>query len=149
MSDQTPRYPADSSTTTGLRFAKILVWLVYAYFILAVVILILNFFLLLFNASTTAEFTQWVYRSGNRVLEPFRGIFPTRTTDSGSVIDFAVLFAIIVYGIVAMAIHGLINWIDRLISEEKAKTLYLAAQQQGTSRAQPAAPAPAPQNPPS
>ena len=43
MSDQTPEYPADASTTTGFRFAKGLVWLVYAYFLFAMIILVLTF----------------------------------------------------------------------------------------------------------
>jgi uncharacterized protein YggT (Ycf19 family) len=116
----------DPSTVTGLRFAKVLTWLVYAYLIIAVVILVLEFFLLLFNASTDAAFTEWVYRSGDRVLEPFRGIFPTRTADNGSVVDFAVLFAIIMYGILAMLLHALISWIDRKISEERRKAWWAA-----------------------
>lgn len=136
MSNQTADYPSDSSTTTGWKFAKVLVWLVYAYFVVAVIILTLAFFLLLFNASTDAAFTEWVYRSADRVLEPFRGIFPDVTADNGSVVDFAVLFAIIVYGILAMLVHGAINWIDRKIVEEKNKTRYLAAQSEADRRAQ-------------
>jgi uncharacterized protein YggT (Ycf19 family) len=111
----------DPSTVTGLKFARVLTWLVYAYFLLAVVILVLEFFLLLFNASTDAAFTEWVYRSGDRVLEPFRGIFPSHTADSGSVVDFAVLFAIIMYGILAMALSSLVAYLDRKIGEEKRK----------------------------
>jgi uncharacterized protein YggT (Ycf19 family) len=103
------------SKIKGLRFARVIVWLVYAYFIAATIILLFAFFLLLFNASTSASFTQWVYRSANRVLEPFRGIFPTVTNDNGSVIDFAVVFAIIMYGILALVVHALVSWLDRQI----------------------------------
>ena len=99
----------------GLTFAKVLVWLVYAYFVLALVILVFAFFLQLFNASTTASFTEWVYRSADRVLEPFRGIFPQASFANGSVIDFAVLFAIIMYGIFALVVHGIVDWIDAKI----------------------------------
>jgi uncharacterized protein YggT (Ycf19 family) len=136
MSTQSPAYPEDTSSTTGLRFAKILVWLVYAYFVIAVIILVMYFFLLLFNASTDAAFTQWVYRSGDRVLEPFRGIFPSPTADNGSVVDFAVFFGIIVYGIIAMVVHGLVDWLDRKIAEERAKTRYLATQNAAEQRTQ-------------
>ena len=111
----------DDPRITGLRFAKVLVWLVYAYFIVALVILTLAFFLQLFGASTTASFTEWVYRSADRVMEPFRGIFPTREIgDQGSVIDFAVVFAIIMYGIFALIVHALVSWIDRKIVELRA-----------------------------
>ena len=105
----------DDRAVRGLTFAKVLVWLVYAYFVLALIILIAAFFLQLFNASATAGFTEWVYRSANRVLEPFRGIFPQVGFDNGSIIDFAVLFAIIMYGIFALVVHGVVEWIDSKI----------------------------------
>ena len=121
-----PKAPKEPGTITGLRFAKVMTWLIYGYFVLAVAILVLAFFLLLFNASTDASFTQWVYRSGNRVLEPFRGIFPSHTADNGSVIDFAVVFAIIAYGMLAMAFHALVEWLDRKIYEQRLKAWQLS-----------------------
>jgi uncharacterized protein YggT (Ycf19 family) len=109
------------ATDTGLRSARVLVWLVYAFVVAATVILLLAFFLMLFNASATAEFTQWVYRSADRVLQPFRGIFPTVPLgERGSVIDFAVLFAIIVYGIFAQFVAALVGWLDRKTVEHRA-----------------------------
>ena len=116
----------DTGAVKGLRFAKILTWLVYAYFVLELIVLVLAFFLLLFNASETADFTQWVYRSAGRAMEPVRGIFPSAVSSNGSVIDFAVLFAIIVYGILAMLTQSLIHWLDRKIFEERAKARWLA-----------------------
>ena len=142
MSNQPPAYtqpqtagqpatvPEDSSETKALRFAKVLVWLVYAYFMITVIILTLAFFLQLFNASSDAAFTEWVYRSAQRAMEPFRGIFPSATADNGSVIDFAVLFAIIVYGIIAMLVHSGIEWIDRKILQNRADARYQAQQAQ-------------------
>jgi len=113
-----------ASKLKGLRFARVLVWIIYAFFVAATIILLLAFFLLLFNASTTASFTRWVYRSADRVLEPFRGIFPTVEKGNGSVIDFAVLFAIIMYGILALVVHALVTWLDsqiiRIRSAERA-----------------------------
>lgn len=126
MTQTTRSLPKDPSTVTNLRLAKILPWLIYAYLLLEVIVLTLAFFLLLFNASTEADFTQWVYRSADRALEPFRGIFPSATADNGSVLDFAVLFAIIVYGILAMVAQSVVHWIDRKIIEERAKARWLA-----------------------
>ena len=126
MTQPTRTLPKDPSTATNLRLAKVLPWLVYVYLLLEVIVLTLAFFLLLFNASTSAEFSQWVYRSADRALEPFRGIFPSATADNGSVLDFAILFAIIVYGILAMVVQSLIHWIDRKIAEERAKARWLA-----------------------
>jgi uncharacterized protein YggT (Ycf19 family) len=144
MTDQPVKLPEDTGTTKGLRFAKVLVWLIYAYFMLAVIILTLAFFLLLFNANSDASFTSWVYRSADRVLEPFRGIFPSATADNGSVLDFAVLFAIVVYGILAMLVHGAVEWIDGKIRRERANQRYLEEQARLQGATQPA-PAPAPQ----
>ncbi len=121
----------DTTQIKGLKFARVLVWLVYAYFILAAAMLTLAFFLLLFGANTDASFTEWVYRSSDRVLEPFRGIFPTVAHDGGSVVDFAVLFAIIMYGFLALALHALITWIDGKISAAKFE-LSRTGWQQGT-----------------
>jgi len=104
--------PPDSGRVTGLRVAKVLTWLVYAYVVVAVVLLALDFFLLLFNADPSASFAEWVYRSAGRVMEPFRGIFPTKEAGNGSILDFAVLFAMLVYGIVALLLHSLVSWLD-------------------------------------
>ena len=118
----------DDPRITGLRFAKVLVWLIYAFFVVALIILVLSFFLQLFDASPTASFTEWVYRNADRVLEPFRGIFPTRQIgESGSVIDFATLFAIVMYGILALVVHAFVNWLDNQI-------MTLRADQEATRR---------------
>ena len=51
------------------------------------VLLTLGFFLRLFGASTDAEFTRWVYRNVDRIMEPFRGIFPSHAVSDVSVLD--------------------------------------------------------------
>lgn len=129
---------------SALKFARVLVWLVYAFLVLAVIILTLAFFLLLFNASTSAPFTQWVYRSADRLLEPFRGIFPSAEGGNGSVLDFAVLFAIIMYGIFAMLVHALVYWLDGRISLLRTKR---AETESSTSGVAVAAPQTYPQDP--
>ena len=140
---------AEKARLGGIRFAKILVWIVYAYFIAAVIILILTFFLELFNASTDAAFTQWVYRTADSVLAPFAGIFPSVEAENGSIVDFAVVFAIIMYGIFAMVVHALVNWLDDRVSAERLKVqrAQWAAQAEGAaasaSAAAPVAGAPA------
>ena len=95
-----------------VRIAKVLVWFVYLLLMYAVIILGLAFFLLLFNANPDAGFAEWVYRSADRVLEPFRGIFPTVEQGQGSVVDFSILFAMLVYAIIAMIVHAVIDWLD-------------------------------------
>jgi hypothetical protein len=38
-----------------------------------------------------------VYRNVERIMEPFRGMFPTHALNDRSVVDFSLLFAMIVY----------------------------------------------------
>jgi uncharacterized protein YggT (Ycf19 family) len=102
-------------SVVALRIGKLLVVFLYGLVVAAVVILVIAFFLELFNANPSAPFVQWIYRSANVVLAPFRGIFPRVETESGSVFDVSVLFAILMYGLFAMGIHALISWLERKI----------------------------------
>jgi uncharacterized protein YggT (Ycf19 family) len=104
--------PAESSSSLWiLRLARAIVVFVYAVVILDLVLLILAFSLRLFGASTDAEFTRWVYRSVERIMEPFRGIFPSTAVGGESVVDFSLLFAMIVYSVLALALHTLVVWL--------------------------------------
>ena len=122
--------PEDSSVLKGLRVSRWFVWFVWAYVAFVVFMLTLAFFLLLFDANAANSFVEWVFRSSDRAMEPFRGIFPTETVGTGSVIDFSILFAIVVYGIVAMLISALVSFLDRKIAEEGSKALYVAQEQE-------------------
>lgn len=124
--------PEDPGSVTGMRFARWFVWFVWAYFTFVIIVLTLAFFLLLFNANSDVGFVEWVYRSADRAMEPFRGIFPTEAAGNGSVFDFSILFAMIVYGIIASLVHALVNFLDRKIAEERAKVMY--ATQEGQRR---------------
>ena len=118
--------PEDSTQVKSLNLARWFSRFVWAYFVFVVIILLIAFILLLFNASTDAGFVEWVYRSSDRAMEPFRGIFPTRSVGAGSVVDFSILFAIIIYGIVAALIDALIHFIDRNIAQARSDAAYIA-----------------------
>ena len=107
---------------------------VYAFTIACIVILAMAFFLQLFNANTTAPFVDWVYRAARRIMQPFRGIFPSVEGEQGSVFDVSMLFAMFMYGLLALAAHGLIDWIDRKIAAKRYEAMWQPA----------AAPAPSP-----
>lgn len=95
--------------------ARALTYLVYAFVVVALVILLLGFFLLLFGANPDAPFAAWVYRGLDRVMAPFRGIFEQVELNGDSVLDVSVLFAMIVYGIAGLFLRQLIDWLsDRL-----------------------------------
>lgn len=55
--------------------ARALGYVVYAYVVLTEIVLALGFVLLLFGANPDPPFVQWAYRSLERAMEPFRGIF--------------------------------------------------------------------------
>ena len=166
-----------TTESKALSERKAIVWalravsyLVYFYLIVVEIILLIGFFLLLFGANPTAGFTQWAYRNLDRVMDPFRGIFSpidlgTTGNDVAATFDTSVLFAMIIYGIVALLFSVLIGWlsgrldqihaaedeiarqaeVERLQAEADARLL--AAQQAATQIAQGQAPAPTTQAP--
>jgi uncharacterized protein YggT (Ycf19 family) len=100
---------------------------VYGFAIACIVILAMAFFLQLFNANTTAPFVDWVYRAARRIMQPFRGIFPSVEGEQGSVFDVSMLFAMFMYGLLALGAHGLIDWIDRKIAAKRYEEMWQPA----------------------
>jgi uncharacterized protein YggT (Ycf19 family) len=116
------------TSITLVRIARILSYLVYAFVLITLVILVLGFFLLLFGANPDAPFSEWAYRSLDRVMAPFRGIFESVQLNGESVLDTSVLFAMIVYGIVGIALSALIHWLtDKLVVLQRKRALDEAA----------------------
>lgn len=115
-------YPQRRAVLWG---AKALGYLVYAYLVLTEIVLGLGFILLLFGANPQPAFVQWAYRSLDRAMEPFRGIFTSielgqTGNDVPAVLDVSVLFAMVVYGIVAWIIHAGVGWLSaRLTSLDR------------------------------
>jgi uncharacterized protein YggT (Ycf19 family) len=99
--------------TTAIKIARVLLWLVYLWVAITLVLLFLLFVLQLFGANPTAGFVDWVYRSTERAMAPFRGIFEPVTVSDKSTLDISVLFAMIVYAFVALGLHLLIDWVTR------------------------------------
>ena len=111
----------DNAPLGTMQIARALTYLVYAWVIVSLVILTFGFLLLLFGANPDAGFAAWVYRGLERVMAPFRGMFEAVRLDGRSVLDVSVLFAMIVYGIVAMVLHGLIGWLTERVAELELK----------------------------
>lgn len=118
-----------------LRVAKGVVVLVYAFVLIDLVLLTLGFFLRLFGASTDAEFTRWVYRNVDRIMEPFRGMFPSQALSEQSVLDVSLLFAMIVYSIVGIALHALVEWLTGKVGALRHRQQIAALQHQQTAAA--------------
>jgi len=109
----------DRTTSTApivvARIARALTFLVYTFVIVALIILLLGFVLELFGANPDAPFAQWLYRGLKRVMAPFRGLFEPVELDGRSVLDISILFAMLVYGIVGLALHAFIERLSLLI----------------------------------
>jgi hypothetical protein len=118
------------NTNTGVtlvRGARILSYLVYAFVLFSLVILVLGFFLLLFGANPDAPFAEWAYRSLDRVMAPFRGLFESIDLSGNSVLDPSVVFAMVVYGIVGLALSALIDWLTEKLMLLRARQAYAPA----------------------
>src|SRR3954454_13591937 len=117
-----------------VRVARILTYLVYGFTIVALVILVLGFFLLLFGANPDAPFAEWAYRSLARVMAPFRGIFEPVSLNGDSVLDTSVLFAMIVYGMVALMLQALIDCLTQRLLALRTRAALEAAATDGAPR---------------
>ena len=115
------------------RISRALILFVYGFAIVCIVVLAMTFFLQLFNANTTAPFVDWVYRAARRIMQPFRGIFPSVEGEQGSVFDVSMLFAMFMYGLLALGMHGLIAWIDRKIAAARYGSMWQPAATAATS----------------
>jgi hypothetical protein len=95
---------------------RLISYIVYFYVMLVEIILLLGFILLLFGANPESGFVDWAYRNLDRVMEPFRGIFsPIEIGETGNdvpaVFETSVLFAMVIYGIIALLLHAAIQWL--------------------------------------
>lgn len=111
-----PHYMRSTGRVAALA-ARFIGYLAYIYIMFVEVILFLGFFLLLFGANPSSGFVEWAYRNLDRAMKPFRGIFTpielgtTNGNQIESVFDTSVLFAMIIYGIIGLLIHSLIQWL--------------------------------------
>lgn len=73
------------------------------------VILGLRFLLKLFGANASNGFVSWVYEMSGVLLDPFRGIFPSKVFENQYVLEFSTLFAMMVYALLGLLVVWLIN----------------------------------------
>ena len=105
---------------TALAISRALLWLVWAWVVLDVVLLFVAFLLRLFGANPYAGFTEWVYRSVERAMAPFRGIFEPIELSDRSVLDTSLLFAAIIYSLAALLLRSAIDWVGDRMSPRQA-----------------------------
>jgi hypothetical protein len=76
-----------------------------------------------------------VYRNVERIMEPFRGMFPSQALSDQSVLDVSLLFAMIVYSIVGIALHALVEWLTAKIVALRHRQQIASLQRQQTAPA--------------
>ena len=128
--------------STTVQIARAISYLAYAFVIISLIILLLGFVLKLLAANPDAGFSQWVYRHLDTVMQPFRGIFPQATGEGGSVLDVSILFAMLVYSLIALGIRSLLDWLTYRLNRIERQQLrsqmhppenpYTAGQRPGT-----------------
>jgi len=118
-----------TTESKALSERKVVIWVaravsyfVYFYLIVVEIILFIGFFLLLFGANPSAGFTEWAYRNLDKVMDPFRGIFSpieigTTNADIPATFDTSVLFAMIIYGIIALVFSVIIGWLSQRLNQ--------------------------------
>jgi hypothetical protein len=116
-----------------LWVVRALSYLLYFYLIVVEIILFIGFFLLLFGANPDSGFTQWAYRNLEKVMDPFRGIFTpiqlgTTANDVPAIFATSVLFAMLIYGIVALVLSAVIGWLSGRLTQIHAAEEDLANQ---------------------
>jgi uncharacterized protein YggT (Ycf19 family) len=104
-----------------LKISRLLVWIIWAVVAVQAALLTVAFFLRLFGASTDAPFTQWVYRSAEHAMRPFRGIFPTREIGEASVLDTSLLFGALCYLVLALVIDGVHRWLGHKLAQQQLR----------------------------
>jgi hypothetical protein len=115
-----PHYMRSTGRITAM-VARFIGYVVYAYIMFVEIILTIGFFLLLLGANPSSGFVEWAYRNLDRAMKPFRGIFTpidlgtTAGNQIDSIFDTSVLFAMIIYGIVGLLVHSLIQWLTHKV----------------------------------
>jgi hypothetical protein len=79
----------------------------------------LRFIFKLFGANAAQGFVSWVYEMTSGLLDPFRGIFPTKVFENHYVLEFTTLFAMMVYAVLGLVIVALIANLTEPVSSRK------------------------------
>ena len=102
--------PTDT-TLVFIKVSRVTTYIVYGYSLVASVFLGIAFVLLLFGANQTTPFVKFIYKTAAEFGQPFRGIFPTHPVGETGYFSSSALFAIVIYLIMAAALHALIVYI--------------------------------------
>lgn len=110
--------PSDS-TLVFIKASRIVTYLVYAYTLVAMIFLGLAFVLELFSANYATPFVKFVYNGSYEFLKPFRGIFPGHNVGDTGYFNSSALFAMLMYGLFAIALHALITYLTAKMAQHQ------------------------------
>jgi uncharacterized protein YggT (Ycf19 family) len=127
-----------STKSIVIKVCRGLVWAVYAWAAVTVVLLFLAFLLQLFGADPSAGFVEFIYRSTQRAMAPFRGIFEPVVLSDDSTLDVSILFAILVYTFVALGLGMALDWLSGKLRVTQDQERYDAMLEAKLSPARPA-----------
>jgi uncharacterized protein YggT (Ycf19 family) len=99
-----------------LWMGRLVVLVIYVIVFAYAVILAIAFVLRLLGANPDADFAEWIYTAAARIMEPFRGMFPTTEITERSVFDASLLFALLVYLFLGVLLNGAVDWLSRRIA---------------------------------
>jgi hypothetical protein len=100
-----------SPSQVSVWMARAIAYLVYVYVLISEFILLQGFLLKLLGANPGSSYVDWAYRSLERVMSPFRGIFESVELDGNAVLDTSIIFAMVIYGIGALLVRSLLDWL--------------------------------------
>ena len=84
------------------QFIDYAFWLLYT-------LLLIRLLLVFFDASSWAGFVRFIRAATDPFYAPFRGIVPSQSVDGGFTLAIPILIAMVVYGLLHLAIHKLLR----------------------------------------
>ena len=129
-----PEPAARDPLAVTIWLVRALAYVAYAVFIIAEIILLQGFLLKLLGAETDAAYTRWAYRSLDRVMAPFRGIFESVELNGDAVLDTSILFAMVIYGVILLLLRAFLDWLTYRLRKTEHEHQELVRQQQLANR---------------
>jgi len=81
---------------------------------IAELILGLRVLFLLLSANPNSGFVNWIYKTSDSLISPFRGIFNAQTIGRGHILDVSALLAMIIYALFGYVLVSLVHVLSNM-----------------------------------
>lgn len=98
----------ENEVERGRFLARISQFVDYAFFLIYG-LLVIRLLLTLFAARQSNGFVQFIYSITNLFYAPFKGIVPSVSAEGGFTLSLPIIIALVVYGLIHLAINGLLR----------------------------------------